>query len=77
MVRSAHVGARLPGIIPTHQLCELRPFTPPPHTCVLISKTEIYGIQKDGNNNPVYETAKEILMYRTVFWTLWERDRVG
>ena len=25
---------------------------------------------KDGNNNPVYETAKETLMYRTVFWTL-------
>ena len=37
----------------------------------------IYGIQKDGNNNPVYETAKETLMYRTVFWTLWERERVG
>ena len=32
---------------------------------------------KDGNNNPVYETAKETLMYRTVFWTLWERERVG
>ena len=26
---------------------------------------------------PVYETAKETLMYRTVFWTLWERERVG
>ena len=24
--------------------------------------------------NPVYETAKETLMYRTVFWTLWERE---
>ena len=24
-------------------------------------------------NNPVYETAKETLMYRTVLWTLWER----
>ena len=32
---------------------------------------------EDGNNNPVYETAKETLMYRTVFWTLWERERVG
>ena len=29
------------------------------------------------SNNPVYETAKETLMYRTVFWTLWERERVG
>ena len=28
-------------------------------------------------NNPVYETAKQTLMYRTVFWTLWERERVG
>ena len=26
--------------------------------------TNICGIQKDGNNNPVYETAKETLMYR-------------
>jgi len=25
----------------------------------------------------IYETAKETLMYRTVFWTLWERERVG
>ena len=39
--------------------------------------THIYGIYKDGNNNPVYETAKETLMYRTVFWTLWEREMVG
>ena len=39
--------------------------------------THIYGIKKDGNNNPVYETAKETEMYRTVFWTLWERERVG
>ena len=22
-------------------------------------------------------SAKETLMYRTVFWTLWERERVG
>ena len=39
--------------------------------------THIYGIQKDGNDNPVCETAKETQMYRTVFWTLWERARVG
>ena len=25
----------------------------------------------------VSETAKETQMYRTVFWTLWERERVG
>ena len=37
----------------------------------------IYGIWKDGNDNPVCKTAKETQMYRTVFWTLWERERVG
>ena len=37
----------------------------------------IYGILKDGNDYPVYETAKETQMYRTVFGTLWERTRVG
>ena len=36
--------------------------------------THIYGIQKDGNNNPVYETAKETLMYRTVLWTVGEGE---
>ena len=36
----------------------------------------IYGIQKNGNDNPVCETAKETQMYRTVFWTPWERVRV-
>ena len=28
--------------------------------------THIYGIQKDGNDNPVCETAKETQKYRTV-----------
>ena len=32
----------------------------------------IYGIQKDGNDNPVCKTAEETQMYRTVFWTLCE-----
>ena len=32
--------------------------------------THIYGIQKDGNDNPVCETAKETQMYRTDFQTL-------
>jgi hypothetical protein len=31
---------------------------------------------KRCNHNPVYETAKETKMYRTVFWTLWEGKRV-
>ena len=38
--------------------------------------THIYGIYKEGNDNTVCETAKETQMYRTVFWTLWERERV-
>ena len=25
----------------------------------------------------LYETANETLMYRSVLWTLWERERVG
>ena len=37
----------------------------------------IYGILKDGNDNPVYKTEKETQMYRTDFWTLWEKARVG
>ena len=37
--------------------------------------THIYGIEKDGNDNPVCKIAKETQMYRTVFWTLWERSR--
>ena len=35
------------------------------------------GQWNNGNHNPVCETAKETQMYRTVFWTLWERARVG
>ena len=37
----------------------------------------IYAIKKDGNDNLICKTAKETQMYRTVFWTLWERERVG
>ena len=44
---------------------------------VIYKKLELYEIQKDGDDNPVCETAKETQMYRTVFWTLWERARVG
>ena len=39
--------------------------------------THIYGIYKDGNDDPVCETAEETQMYRTGFWTLWEREMVG
>ena len=37
----------------------------------------IYGILKDGNNNPICKTEKETQMYRTDFGTLWEKARVG
>ena len=36
--------------------------------------THTYAIYKDGNDNPVCETAKETQMYRTVFWTLGEGE---
>ena len=36
--------------------------------------THIYGIQKDGNDNPVCKTAKETQMYRTDFWTVGEGE---
>ena len=39
--------------------------------------THIYGIYKNGNDDPIYETAKETQMYTTDFWTLWEKTRVG
>ena len=39
--------------------------------------THIYGILKDGNDNSICKTEKETQMYRTDFWTLWEKARVG
>ena len=37
----------------------------------------IYGIWKYGNDNLISGTAKETQMCRTVYWTLWEKARVG
>ena len=37
----------------------------------------IYGIWKDGNNNPICKTEKETQLYRKDFGTLWEKARVG
>ena len=39
--------------------------------------THTYGIYKDGIDNPICKTEKETQMYRTDFWTLWEKARVG
>ena len=37
----------------------------------------IYGIQKDGNDNPVCETAKETQMYRRLFDSVGEGEGEG
>ena len=39
--------------------------------------THIYGILKDGNDNPICKTEKETQMYRTDFGSRWEKARVG
>ena len=39
--------------------------------------THIYGILKDGNDNTICKRETETQMYRTDFWTLWEKARVG
>ena len=39
--------------------------------------THIYGIQKDGNDNPICKTEKETQMYRIEFWTVWDKARRG
>ena len=36
--------------------------------------THIYGIQKDGKDNPTQETEKETQISRTDFWTLGEGE---
>ena len=38
---------------------------------IILKFTQIQGYKMIYLNNPVYETAKETLMYRTVLWTLW------
>ena len=40
------------------------------------SNAYIWNLER-SNDNPIYETAKETQMYRTVFGTLCERVRVG
>ena len=39
--------------------------------------THICGIQKDCNDNPICKAEKEAQIYKTDFWTLWEKARVG
>ena len=33
--------------------------------------------RKYGNDDPIYETAKETQIEKTDFWTLWERAKEG
>ena len=45
------------------------------HQCGILM--HICGILKDGNDNPICKIEKETQMYRTEFWTLWEKAMVG
>ena len=38
--------------------------------------THIYGILKDGNDNPICKTEEETQMYRMDFWILWAKAKV-
>ena len=42
-------------------------------TPIQYTNAYIWSLER-GNDNPVCETAKKTQMYRTVFWTLWERE---
>ena len=39
--------------------------------------THIYGIQKDGTDEPICRVAVEMKTQRTDSWTQWGKDRVG
>ena len=49
---------------------------PERETPIQYTNAYIWNLE-NGNDNPVCETAKETQMHRTVFCTLWERERVG
>ena len=62
------------------EVAQLYPTLGDPMDCSLLGSS-VHGIFQarvlEWGAIAVYETAKETLMYRTVFWTLWERERVG
>ena len=43
----------------------------------IMGSSFIHLIRTDGNDNPICKTEKETQMYRTDFWTLWEKARMG
>ena len=46
-------------------------------TPIQYTNAYIWNLKKDDNDNPIYKTEKETQIYRTDFWTLWEKARVG
>ena len=72
----AAAAAKSLQLCPT--LCDPTDGSPPgsPVPGILQART-LEWVAISFSNDPVYETAKETLMYRTVFWTLWETERVG
>ena len=49
---------------------------PERETPIQYTNAYIWNLE-DDNDNLVCETTKETQMYKTDFWTLWERARVG
>ena len=50
----------------------------PKKTLQLQNKSTVKAMsQQKSNDRPICKTEKETQMYRTDFWTLWEKARVG
>ena len=49
------------------------------HTRLLVHRQKffLFVLEQSFKTQDLFEAAKETLMYRTVLWTLWERERVG
>ena len=69
-----HHGWALKTLCWVTEACHKRPHIVWFHLLKISSVVKHIKIE---HNNPTCQTAKETQMYRTVFWTLWERVRVG
>ena len=50
----------------------------PKKTLQLQNKSSVKAMsQQKSNDSPICKTEKETQIYRTDFWTLWEKARVG